>query len=94
MCCNCGLAQMPYNGGISKYANPAQHNGYTSNYNQLWQQQPVYADSTAMLRSMLRLKKMESVLPGALPAGYYSSCMGFFAKRNGSLKKLQKFLCG
>lgn len=89
-CCNRGLAQIPYGGGLAKYANAAQYNGYTTNHNWFRQQQPVYTDSTAMLHSMLRLKTMESALPGILSADYYSACMGFFCKKEWQLEKATK----
>ena len=81
LCCNHSLAQIQYNGNISAYAVPAQHKTYTLNYSWFQQQQAAYADSTQMMRSMLRLKKIDA---------YYSSCLGFFCKKEWQLEKAVK----
>ena len=74
---------------ISKY--PAiTYNRYTTDHDDAFRHPPLYRDSVKMFRSILRLQPAGIVPPGQLPASYYSSCLGFFCKKEWQIEKAAK----
>ena len=86
-------AQTDNTGSISKHQDIS-YNRFAGDYDGLLRHYPKYPDSIKTVRSILRLQPVGDVMTGQLPAGYYNSCLGFFAEKNGRLKRLQKSRLG